>query len=220
MTESIAVTHRYRRYYQNLEPLLKTRQAQAFLMVIMSLVTIAFFGTFAIRPTLKTIATLQRQIEDRSFLNDKLEEKINALILAQEEYQRIAPQLPLIYTLLPEKAEFPSLLRRLELVVDQNSATIAGIQFEPIVLYSGLPSPLESTNDGTIESPSASSTTPIHFTLSLSGEYQNLVTFLSQLTLLDRLVTIQSVTITNNQSGESQLSLGLQTRAYYYSTSL
>lgn len=216
MTESLTTSHRYRRYYQNLEPLLKTRQTQAFLMVVMSLVTIAFFGTFAIRPTLKTIATLQRQIEDRSFLNEKLEEKINALILAQEEYQRIASRLPLIYTLLPEKAEFPSLLRRLELLADQNSATISGLQFDPVVLYRE--SPPEVTTDVVSATPSAPTTTPIYFTLTLNGDYLNLVALLSQLTLIDRLVTIHSVTISKDQSGESRLNLGLTTRAYYYST--
>lgn len=218
MIESLTTSHRYRRYYQKLEPLLKTRQAQAYLMVVMSLMTIAFFGTFAIRPTLKTIATLQRQIVDRSFLNDKLEEKINALILAQEEYQRIAPRLPLIYALLPEKAEFPSLLRRLELLTDQNSATISGIQFDPIVLHSE--SPREVTTEVNVAAPSAATTTPIYFTLTLNGDYPNLVTLLSQLTLIDRLVTIHSVTISKSQGGESQLNLGLVTRAYYYSTSL
>ena len=135
MSESMFALHRYYKYYQKLEPAFKNRKTQAYLMAVLSLMTISFFGFFAIRPTLKTIAVLQRQIIDRKTLNEKLDEKINALILAQDEYRLIEADLPLIYTLLPEKPEFPLLMRLLENLTIQNSATISGIQFDPIVLY-------------------------------------------------------------------------------------
>ena len=220
MPDEFNPLHHYNRYYKNLQPLLKSKKTQAYFMVVLSLLTISFFGLFAIRPTIKTIAALQRQITDRSYLNTKLEEKINALINAQEEYTRVQSSLPLIYSLLPEKAEFPSLLRRLELLVDEKNATISGIQFDPIILYGDTrparPLPPTETKSGETAT-STIQTSPIFFTLTLSGDYENLVELLDQLTQLERLVTINSVSLTNSQkTGNARLVLGIQSRAYYY----
>lgn len=218
------LTQRYRHYYQKFEPLFKTKQVQAYIMVVLSLFTIAFFGAFAIRPTLKTIATLRRQIGDKTLVNQRLEEKINNLILAQEEYQRVEADLPTLYSLLPEKAEFPALLRKLEVLAIENGATISGIQFDPIVLYGEVPpppappakpveqSPHETTPQAPAAQPVENLSTPLFFGLVLTGPYENLLITLNQLTKLDRLITIQSADL----SGSTSLIVSVQSRAYYY----
>lgn len=218
INETVLQAHRYRRYYQRLEPLFKSVQTQAYTMVILSLFTITFFGIFAIRPTLKTIASLQRKITDNSEVNQKLEDKINSLIQAQEEYQRVESDLPLIFSLLPDKPEFPSLLRRLENLAIDNNATISGIAFDPIVLYasgSAIVKPV-TTTDGPQQS------TPMFFTLTFSGGYQNLVSLLDQLTKLDRLVTIKTVSlaVAGNLESRSTLSVSISSRAYYFALDL
>lgn len=215
----------YRRYYQNIAPILKNRKTQAYTMVILSLFAISFFGFFAIRPTLKTIATLQKQIEDRSLVDQKLEDKINALIAAQEEYRRAEPILPAIYGLLPEKAEITSLLIQLENLVDNRSSTVSAISFEPIVLYGEEPVPVAPNNPATGESlqnvlsshtaaPSAFS-----FSVTFSGPYRELVNILSRLTKLDRIVTINSAefSLASSQTAISQLTVNMKTQAYYFS---
>ena len=212
--------HRYYKYYQKLEPAFKNRKTQAYLMAVLSLMTISFFGFFAIRPTLKTIAVLQRQIIDRKTLNEKLDEKINALILAQDEYRLIEADLPLIYTLLPEKPEFPLLMRLLENLTIQNSATISGIQFDPIVLYEKSPPETETATE--TKDTAADETIPMFFTLSFQGKYQNLINLLDQLTRLERLITINSVDLSVAKLADemSELKLGIQSRSYYYPESL
>ncbi len=196
-------------------------------MIVLSLFTIAFFGAFAIRPTLKTIATLRRQIGDKTLVNHRLEEKINNLILAQEEYQRVEADLPTLYSLLPEKAEFPTLLRKLEVLTIENGATISGIQFDPIVLYGEAPpppgqppaaTPAKTTSRNAEETntpapiPIENLSTPLFFSLVMTGPYENLLASLNQLTKLDRLITIQSVDL----SGNTSLTVSIQSRAYYY----
>ena len=212
--------HRYYKYYQKLEPAFKNRKTQAYLMAVLSLMTISFFGFFAIRPTLKTIAVLQRQIIDRKTLNEKLDEKINALILAQDEYRLIEADLPLIYTLLPEKPEFPLLMRLLENLTIQTSATISGIQFDPIVLYEKSPPETETATE--TKDTAADETIPMFFTLSFQGKYQNLINLLDQLTRLERLITINSVDLSVAKLADemSELKLGIQSRSYYYPESL
>lgn len=242
MNETVFDLHRYRKYYHQLEPAIQDRKTQAYLMVILSLFTISFFGTLAIRPTVKTIASLQRQIDDRAQVNQKLDQKINALIKAQEEYQRIEPDLPIIYSMLPNQPDFPLLLRMLENLVVQNSATISSIQFNPIVLYEERPldSALVATPSSNIQEIISnvipkSSPSPVHqidvesipttqmsFTLSFQGEYSNLVKLLDQLTKLDRVVTINSIELSLGQTSGamSLLTLGIRSQAYYYPTIL
>ncbi len=216
MNESLFQVHRYKRYFKNVEPIFKTTKVQAYFMVILTLFTLSFFGISAIRPTLKTIASLQRKIDDSSQVNAKLEEKINNLIAAQEEYQRIEPDLPLIYSLLPEKPEFPSLLRKIENLTIENEATISGIQFDPIILYGTSTTVTEKSNTtGTMS-------TPLFFSLTFIGTYPNLLKLLEYITSLDRLITIDSVDLTlNNEEGTiSTLNIAILSRAYYYQLTL
>src|SRR3989344_478177 len=114
MNNQAYLTSRYHRYSQKIAPLFKEKRIQAYTMITLSLFTISFFGSLAIRPTLGTIITLQKQIQDRTIVNQKLEEKINALIQAQTSYQAIEADLPTIYGLLPEKPDVTSLLLKIE----------------------------------------------------------------------------------------------------------
>ncbi len=226
-------THHYRRFYKNYAQLFKSTEVQAYTMVALSLFTISFFGAFAIRPTLKTISLLKRQITDRIEVNQKLEEKINALILAQEEYQRIDKDLSSIYSLLPEKTEFPVFLRKLEAMTLGNGATISSIQFDPIVLYAQSQTPPSATTKPNATIPGQNSpkvvpllplpntdigTTPIFFSLTLQGPYQNLINLLDQLTRLDRLTTISKVDLTGDSTskGAATLNISIQSQAYYF----
>lgn len=218
MTESIFQVQRINRVRKDIGPLFKTRKVQAYTMVVLSLFTVAFFGTFAIRPTLKTIATLQRKITDSDEVNRQLEEKINSLIEAQEEYQRIEPDLPLIYSLLPQRPEFPSLLRKIENLAIKNDATISGIHFDPIILYGESASASGQTPTQTDIPPS----TPMYFSLTFVGNYPNLLKLLSHMTALDRLITVDAVnlTIANETDVNSSLNIAIASRAYYYQLTL
>ncbi len=49
--------HTYERYYKRIEPILEGRKAAGYLVLILTFATLAFFGYFAIKPTLATIAS-------------------------------------------------------------------------------------------------------------------------------------------------------------------
>jgi len=234
MTQLMYLGQRYQKYYQRLEPIFKNRQTQALTMVTLSLMTIAFFGNFAVRPTLKTIATLHRQIEDKTFLNQKLEEKITALIAAQDTYQKLETNLEKIYSLMPAEVELPSLIRRLELVSVNNNALISNFQVDSVFLYnktslkvaeataSASPTTENSTPDAaetqTATSPAASAAKhmQVSFTLIYQGEYQNLANLINQLTQMDRLLNINSFSISKEKGVQAAtLSLSLAANAYY-----
>jgi len=87
---------RYKKYYLNLVPLLQQPVSRAYTTIIFSFLAISLFGWYAIRPTMQTIFELKREIADKTDLNQKMEEKISALIEAQAVYQDIETKIPVV----------------------------------------------------------------------------------------------------------------------------
>lgn len=221
----------YKKYYYRFQPMLKDPKKQAYLMVILSLLTIAFFSFFAIRPTLKTIAVLERKIDDKSVLNQQLDDKINSLLSAQEEYQKMQSVINNMYELLPPSPEFPVFLNQLETLAQNHGAMITSLKFEPITLYATqnqtVKPPAAESNQITLSpaektsSPAAESTSSIAnigFNVSFTGSYQNLLDLLSDMTQFKRLMTFQVVNLTmsNGENKSSTLTISLYSRTYYY----
>lgn len=214
-----------KKYYHQIVPILQKEKTQAYLMVIFSLFTMSFFGFFAIRPTVKTIATLQKQIEDRSFVDSELEKKINALIAAQAEYRKIEPVIPQIYSLLPEKPEVTTLLIKLEDLLLERQASISAISFEPIVLYGEearvapkAPTPANTPPENVL---GATSPTGFSLTVAFEGPYTELVQILQRLTKLDRIVAIDSAEFSSgaaSSTGISSLVVNLKSQSFYFSS--
>lgn len=214
--------YRFSRYYRQLDPLIKDKRTRAYWLVILSLLTISFFGIFAVRPTLKTISTLRRQIDDLTLLDTQLEEKINTLIDAQESYMEVEPLLPLVYSLLPQNADFPRLLRHLELLADDNNASISSIQVEPVSIYSSdesevaveiMPEEIEADEDTqTPKDP----TMPLVVNFTVKGNYTDIINFLTRLTKIDRIISIETLNLTQDTSSSSLLSLNVKANALYF----
>lgn len=215
-------TYRFSRYYKQLDPLIKDKRTQAYWLVILSLLTISFFGIFAVRPTLKTISTLRRQIVDLSLLDTQLEEKINALIDAQDSFVEIEPLLPLVYSLLPQNADFPRLLRHLELLADDNSASISSIQVEPVSIYTSVDSEViadieteEIETDVDTQIPN-DPTTPLVINFTIKGSYTDIINFLSQMAKVDRIISVDTLNLTQDTSIPNLLSLNVKAQALYF----
>lgn len=198
--------HTYERYYRRIEPILKERKAAGYLVLILTFTTLAFFGYFAIKPTLATIATLQRDIEDSRFVNERLEEKISNLITAQESYQDITPDLPLVYANIPNAPQFSSLITALENLIAEYNASMSGLTIEPLSLYSSVLPDEKNTASAAAQ--------PVHFNIELDGDYPHIVQFLERLIRINRLITIRSVGMRTGQNSvliHAKLSLS----AYY-----
>ena len=125
---------RYKRYYMTVEPLLKSLRFKGYFNAIMTLIALSVFGFFAIRPALKTALSLQKQIKDNSFVNQKLTEKIEALSLSQEKLSLIQNDLVAIKKILPDDHEFVSVIKTLESLEQKYEATVSGITFDKIVI--------------------------------------------------------------------------------------
>jgi len=192
-------------------------------MIVLSLFTVSFFGMLAVRPTLETITTLQKQIEDRTLVNQKLEQKINALITAQAEYQKIASDIPAIYNMLPQQPNVTSLIIKLEEVAITQNVSLTNLDFSPVTVFGTsdvAQVPVASTAAEPAKDILAAESTivlPLSFSVTFTGGYQELVNVITQLTRMNRIVTIESADIQSADAAQSStLIVGATTNAYYF----
>lgn len=188
-------------YYTKLTPLLKDARNTAYFMLILSLFSLSFFGSFAIRPALKTIIELNRKIEDAQEVNRKLGQKIKNLSTLQAEYKRIEGDLPIIYTALPNQIQAPTLLLKLRTLATVHNLVITNLQVTK--------SPLSEDfgKQDLIGSP---------FILTAEGEYQSINNFLNALSVLDRIVTLDEVQISSTTAVTSGDKLTVKLSGRFY----
>jgi Tfp pilus assembly protein PilO len=194
---------RYRRYYHNLRVLYKKPPVRDFTFLVLSLFTVSFFSFFAIKPSIKTIGELMKETKDKRGATEKLEQKINALSIAQKEYTLIQPELTTIYGVLPQKSNFSELAKQIEYLSQKNNITLLNLRVSQT-------SPLNEDSQSLI---------PLRFDVIAEGSYKNLKNFLVDLENLNRLVTTDSILISKKRGEgevvETTLSLKISSQAYY-----
>jgi len=203
---------RYRQYYQQIGPALKKPHIRAYTMTILSLFTLSFFGAFAIRPAVKEIFELNRKINDQRLVNQKLDEKIGKLQLAEQEYEKIQADLPLILGALPQEPNFPPFLKAVEGVASSSAISLNELRFQDIDI-------LGKTQEK-LATPSAIMSSPrsIVFTVNASGFYLDLLSSLKNLLTGSRLVVINesNFSVDEKATTSATLRMDLKGTAYFY----
>jgi Tfp pilus assembly protein PilO len=165
---------------------------------------VSFFSIFALRPTLTTIASLQKAIESQNTLKTQISEKIETLTLAKNNYLAMDPiTRESIDTLIPNETALPELINELRLLAQVYEASISGLQFETLDL-DGKPKTL-------IRQPAPKE---IPFTMNLKGEYITLLQFLDALNKIDRIISINSITVRGTE--DDGLTMSINARAHYF----
>jgi len=164
------------------------------MMLILSLFTMSFFGLFALRPTLVTIATLNRQIKDSREIDRRLTEKLNVLVQAQAEYEVIAPFLSKINQAIPEYPEYTELLADLEEIREASGSAVSKLGIGTVEIKSSIPGQVD-------------------LAVASEGGYLSLEDFINLLLTNERLLTINSLGF--NSKEENVLDLSMDVNAPY-----
>lgn len=192
--------HRYRRYFINIGQFYQQKRARVYTEIVLTIITITFFLFFAIKPTLVIVAGLIKTIDDQKVVNAKLEEKINNLNLAQNQYQSVEGSFPLIEESLPNNPSVSTLIKELEALTRRHGLSIGTIQYGQATLKG------EQSGGKIME---------LTFTMSVSGTYSNLKLFLQSLSSLRRIIDINSFSFKSSKLESNTLSLGLNAKTYY-----
>lgn len=173
-------------------------QTKAYTYVILSLLTVSFFGLFALRPAFSIIANLQKQLADEKVVYEALQKKLQDLQSLDKQYLTIEPDLDLIYSAIPTSPQAASLIRQIEKVAQQNNIEINSLDTAIIEDY-----PIVS--DDKLQS--------FAFTLDVEGTEESIGELLTQLTTFNRVVSIEKV---GNAKGENGvIHTVIEARAYF-----
>ena len=191
--------NKYREYLKLL-PSMEKEHTRAFVTLALTFAALSFFGIFAINPTLTTIAELQKELEDNQMVDQQLTTKINNLSLLQQQYNLMESDLPVIYDAIPKTANAPLLSAQIEALAKRHNLTITTYRIAEVQLASN--------------KQKLTKTTSFTFTLQAEGNYQDMMNFSTSLAKLNRIVTVESMSI-GRETKTNELLLTLRGRQYF-----
>lgn len=191
----------YQRYLE-LMPNFKQEKTQKYLTIILTLVASIILGVFALSPTLSTIVSLQKQLEDDKFVKQKLEEKINNLSVLQQKYSGLKDSLPTVYDAVPKNSQIPLLMAQLQALANESGILLVNLQtFQVDVSQAALSNKKFASYD---------------FGISVKGNYQNMLTFINKIINFQRVITIENISITKvTEINTTELKLNIKGTAYF-----
>ncbi len=167
--------------------------------VILTLGTTILFALFAINPTISTIVKLRREINDSRFVEKRLSEKIKNLSSLSSEYQNIQKDLPFILDAIPLRPEAPTLVAQIQSIANDSEVRISKLDVASINL---------TTQD-------ASTSSSFAFEITGQGDYENLQKFISDLINMQRIVSVDSISITKDAETNENLEINIKGSSYF-----
>lgn len=173
----------YQRYLYNIVALYKQRQdLKAYLEILLSIAAVGVFVIFAIKPTFITIADLIVKIDNQQKTSDALDLKIKNLGIAQTTLNQQQNNIKLLDDAIPSGPSYPAYIRQVEGAIQKEGVTEDNLTSKNIDLL------------GTSASGSASFT----LTTNVSGNYQNILSFIKDIENLRRPSILDKITFTAN----------------------
>ncbi len=187
--------------YQRLSKRLDDKRSASYISAIFSLLTLSFFGLFAIKPTLTTAVTLSRDIQDLRQLNARYEDKITNIVKAQSEYEKIRDDIPLFFETLPDNPAFTQLIVSHEQLVKNTGVELTQFKME------GLPISKSKEKGKLI---------PFAMSIGILGTYPEITSYVNQLLRIQRIVGIDDLLLSQNlATSEGKIKVSLKARSYY-----
>lgn len=191
------------RYYTYIRPVLRSKFARTYSPLIFSLITIAIFSFYAIRPTVTTILSLQKSIYEQTSISNRLQEKSRHLSEGKQNYENLNKDIKTkLNNLVPDNPALAQLIDSISYVTEGSEASISGLQFQKVTL--------EAKKNILIKD---APITQIDFALISQGTFPNLMRLLTAIKRTDRLISIHSINFV--QPPNSDLIMSISAKAYY-----
>lgn len=170
-------------------------EIQASIEIILSVFTVVFLLFLAIRPTLATVATLQKKIEDQDLVNRKLTTKIAQLLDAQKDLATYADRLADFTSAVPDAHDQGGLAKRVEILARENGLFVNSLVFEAVPLLGGRINLSDRERGGGKEPNRDGTVANFDVSFDASGSPEQVLAFLTTLEKVDRLVLVKSIDI-------------------------
>jgi hypothetical protein len=217
---------KYSKYLKKFNYSLITTQS-AYLELILTFAAIAFFGWFAIRPTLLTIGELVKEIQTKQEILAKLNEKIDALVVADTVYRNSKSKLQFLDQALPSYPQIVEYMAILELLSTETGIQLSDIDFNAYSLDKHTiqqPALVQNQQNRQLSQPGSQSEQikewfELGYKISARGTYPQLKEFLRALNQLRKTNLVKQFNFrpeTRNQAGSDQLDFQLDGLIIYY----
>jgi len=187
--------------FLSIVPTFKEKRVKQFTTLSLTFITIAFFGFFAINPTLGTIADLQKQLEDSQFIHDALQTKIANLTTLQTQYTQLEPDLDPVLSAVPTTPGIDTLIGQVHQIAQQSNLLLNRVQTLPIDL-----------------SPAALAKAKYlayAFTIEAQGDLPTLQKFMTQMANFNRLISFDSVNFSKVGRIDNTFRATIRGRTYF-----
>lgn len=189
---------KYEKYYKDILPYIKKQKNQEYLTAILTLGATIFFALFAINPTISTIFKLKKEIEDSRFVESALTKKINNLSSLSTEYSVIQADIPMVLDAIPEQPQAPTLVGQIQTIAQSSNITVEKLDVSEVGL----------------NEKGASTSSKFNFELTGTSTYESIENFISELITMQRIVSVESISLTKNSDSET-LQVDISGSAYY-----
>ena len=183
----------------DLLPDFKEERTQKFITIILTLIAVSFFALFAINPTLSTIAQLKKQVSDNELVDKQLSQKINNLTILQQKYTALKNDIPIIISAIPKGPEIPLLVAQVQAASINSNVSLNSLQTFQVEV--GKPSVSKKFSS-------------FSFALSAGGSYNDLLRFISTISNMQRIVSVDILSFTT-KSGSNLLELNFKGKSFF-----
>ena len=201
---------RYGDYLTKLKKVYQRKEIKLYTDLVLSFAAIIGFAVFAIKPTITTIFRVYKELKDQQEVNQRLDTKLENLRQAKKIYKKIEPDLHLLEEALPKNPNPDLFTAQLEQLARRNNCKISALSIGSV----NLKGEVEIMDEQKTKKASQESQLSINGSLQVFGNYQDLVSFFTDLFNFRRINDVSSVSISKaNSTYELQAKVNFAT--YY-----
>lgn len=192
---------RYKGYFLNITEVYKRRaDFRMFLEVILSLSTVIIFLLFALKPTVITIIGLVKEINEKKTTVATLNQKIQDLSAARVLYNQQVQSVPTIEAAVPMNPDVQVLVGQVQGIAAKDSSNLLSFSIGEITIIG----PSQKKKSSSKDNPLPGEAREIPVSISISGDYPNLVNFITDLENFRRSIKIDNLTISSSESDKGK----------------
>ena len=203
---------RAQHYARDLRRYYRLPATQVSLTVVLSLLVVAIFVTFALRPTLTTIFSLQKTIKDSEKTLEQLEVKTANLQQAANQWEIVKLKTDILNkSITNQNAGYYPFISQLEALASATGVQLQTENLGSTLLFSRIVTPFAAKKgQGVVAMP---------VVIKVTGTYPGLRDFLTRLTSMERLIGVESLMIGRESNSQKdvtpQVSLTINGSIYY-----
>jgi len=169
--------------YLNLQQ--NKQKVVAYIYIILSLLSLSFFGLFAIGPTLSTISALNKEYADEQNVLRELQEKNSNLRSLNAQYLQIQSNLSLVTNAIPDSPNVSQLTRQVEVLATKNNLVLQKLDTGLLELY-----PAKNSNTSIFS---------FMFSTTVRGSEKDINNFIAEIISIDRIIGIERLSTGRQQ---------------------